>query len=437
MTFGGGPGDVGFSFILIASVGLVLLVTSVRGAGLRAFQSLPLIARLAISLVVALPFLQLIPLPPAIWHNLPGQDLRLAVMASYGIADAWMPLSITPVETAYSAVIGLAMLGLFLAVLSMPFSNMCGLLWLIIGVIITGVFVGILQFSSGDGSFQFHQIAHRGVLAGFFANKNHMGLTVACLVPLSFVFAERHLTKHPNWIVLLILSWVTTAAVLIATNSRAGLLLGLLAMLLVSVRVFRRRYKQVLAGIGLIGVVTAALATYIPTIRDIVDRFGHSGQDVRINILEQAIPLVEQYSLLGSGLGSFSSVYAPTEKLIWVNQFYVNHLHNDWLQLIIEAGLPGIIVLSLFAASIFRVVRAMQDAPASQHRSMLTNLPNERSFVWAGLIIILLFAAHSIADYPVRRVGTLVLLTVAVGWVFRALRPSAFAGLRMQRATDG
>lgn len=437
MIFGGGPGDLGLSFVLIAATGLLLLIASVRGAGLQAFQSLPLIARLAIGLAVALPFLQMIPLPPAIWHNLPGQALRLDVLQTYGLADAWMPMSVTPAETAYSAVIGLAMLGLFMAVLAMPFDNMRSLIVLMIGVIAIGIFLGILQFSSGGDGFQFHKVAHRGVLAGFFANKNHMGLTLACLVPLSFILAERHVIERPGWVVLLVLGWVATVALLIATNSRAGLLLGLLAMVLASVRVFRRRYKQVLAGVAVIGVATVALATYVPAIQDIVDRFGRTGQDVRINILEQAMPLVQQYGLLGSGLGSFASVYAPTEQLLWVNPFYVNHLHNDWLQLIIEAGVPGVVVLVLFAASLFLAFRAVWAAPAPKRSSALTRLPNERSIAWAGMVIILLFAAHSIGDYPVRRVGTLVLLVVALAWVFRSLRQPGFTSQKARQAADG
>lgn len=421
MIFGGGPGTFGLQFLVVSVTGLILLIASVRGAGLRKFQSLPLIVRLAIAAAIALPFVQIIPLPPIIWSQLPGQDLRREVMLAYGLGGAWLPLSLTPADTAYSAVIGLAMLGVFMTVLAMSRDALRGLVGVVLAVIGLGIFVGLVQYSGGGEALQFYKVSHRDALIGFFANKNHMGLTLACFVPLTFILIEPHATERPGWIVLLGLGWAATAALLIATNSRAGLLLGFLAMVLASLRLFKRQYKRVLLGAGVTSMLAVALATYVPVIRDIVERLGQTGQDVRINILEQGLPLIQQYGLLGSGLGSFASVYSPTEKLIWVNRFFVNHLHNDWLQLLIEAGVPGIVVLALFGAALALAVRAIWFASATGRNALTASLPNDRSFAWAGMVIIVLFAAHSVGDYPVRRVGTLVLLVIALAWVFRTL----------------
>lgn len=421
MAFGGGPGELGLSFVLISLSGLILLISAVRGAGLQTFQALPLVARLAIALAVALPFVQMIPLPPAIWQALPGHSLRLDVLQGFGLDGAWMPLSITPAETAYSAVIALAMLGLFMAVLAMPKDRIAMLVILMIVMICIGIAIGIVQFSSAGGSPQFYRVAHRDALIGFFANKNHMGLTLACLVPLSFILVEPGVREKRGLLVLLALGWITIAALLVATNSRAGLLLGLLGMLIAALRIFRQQYKLVLAGSAASLVLVIALASFVPAIQDIVARFGRSGEDVRINILDQGFPLIQQYGLLGSGLGSFVSVYAPTEKLEWVNPYYVNHLHNDWLQLVIEAGLPGIIVLVLLAAALALAARSIWLAAPPARGRLDSALPDERSFAWAGMVVILMFAAHSVGDYPVRRVGTLVLLVIAVAFVFRPL----------------
>lgn len=419
MAFGGGPGELGLAFMAIAIAGLALVVTAVRGAGAQAFQALPLIVRLAVALAVALPFIQLIPLPPGLWQALPGQGLRAAVLQAFGLGSAWLPLSVTPAETAYSAVIGLAMLGLFMAVMAMPQDRIRALIVFVVIMIGIGITIGIVQFSSGGDSLQFHKVAHRSALIGFFANKNHMGLTLACLVPLSFILVEHQLDDRRGVLVLLGLGWIALIALLVATNSRAGLLLGLMGMLLASLRLFPLHRKKVLLGAVLAAGLAIALASFVPAIQDIVDRFGRTSEDVRFDILDQGVPLIEQYGALGSGLGSFVSVYAPTEKLAWVNPYYVNHLHNDWLQLIIEGGAPGVIILLLMLAALALAARTLWFTAAPARNRLVVFMGDERSFAWAGFVIIAMFAAHSIGDYPMRRVGTLTLLVIALALVFR------------------
>jgi len=420
MVFGGGPGRLDLSFAVIAFSGLMLLVAAVRGKTARAFHALPLIVRVSIAMAAALPFFQLIPLPPSIWHGLPGHGLRVAVLKAFDQGDVWMPLSITPAETAYSGVIALSMLGLFVGVLGLPINRVRMLLSVVIIMIAIGAVVGIIQVSTNGQAFQFYQVAHRDALIGFFANKNHMGLTLACLVPLSFVLLEHRLDSSRGAMLMLGIGWLALVAMLIETNSRAGLLLGLMAMLAASLRHFQQHRTKVILTALLTTAVALAVSRFIPAVRDIVDRFGQTGDDVRLNILNHGMPLVDQYGLLGSGLGSFASVYAPTEKLEWVNPFFLNHLHNDWLQLIIEAGIPGIVVLALMFCALGGAGRRLwfMRVPARGRHGMSAD--DGRSFAWAGFVIVLMFAAHSFGDYPVRRVGTLVLLIIALALIFRS-----------------
>lgn len=419
MALGGGPGELNLAFVAIAITGLAVIVTATRGAGGVAFQALPRSIRLAIALMVALPFVQLIPLPPAIWQALPGHGLRAAVLEAFGLGGAWLPLSITPTETAYSAVVGLTMLGLFMAVLAMPQDQLRVLVTFVVAMIAIGIVIGIIQFSSGGDSLQFYKVAHRDALIGFFANKNHMGLTLACLVPLSFILVEHQLDGRRGVLMLLGFGWVALVAMLVATNSRAGLLLGLIAMLTISLRMFPQHRKQVLLSSVLAALVTTALASFVPAIQDIIDRFGRTRGDLRLDFLEQGIPLIGQYGVMGSGLGSFVSVYAPTEKLEWVNPYYVNHLHNDWLQLIIEAGIPGVAVMLLMLAALAKAAHVLWFTEVRARNHVVALKGDERSYAWAGFVIVLLFALHSAGDYPVRRVGTLVLLVIALSLVFR------------------
>ncbi len=49
--------------------------------------------------LLALPAIQLIPLPPALWAALPGREPVVAALALIGETDRWMPLSISPPRT--------------------------------------------------------------------------------------------------------------------------------------------------------------------------------------------------------------------------------------------------------------------------------------------------------------------------------------------------
>lgn len=419
LILGGGPGEANINFWIIAVSGFALLTTAVMRGWLEVFQQLPLFARLAAALSVALPFLQLIPLPPGIWHALPGQQMRIDILASFALDQGWMPLSITPVQTAYSAVMALAMFGIFVASLALTPLQTRMLLWWVTIILLVAVVIGIVQFASNGASFNFYRIAHRGSLIGFFANKNHMGLMVACLIPLLYVLNEDRLAGSGGAFGLVVVSWVLLLSLAVATNSRAGLGLTVLGILLVALRRFPARRRAVLlAGGGALAALGAAVAA-VPAIGDLFDRVGDAKEDLRVNLVDQAMPLVGQYGALGSGLGSFAEVYAPTEKLEWVTPQYVNHVHNDFVQLVIEAGIPGVIIALLWVAALAYAGLNLK----RQKVSRFGGSDDLAAFAWLGLVISGMFAAHSLVDYPGRRIAALVVLVIALGQVFRLQLP--------------
>lgn len=419
MTFGGGPGGQDLPFWAISLTGLLLLVSGVAAGWLVGFQSLPLLFRIAVGAAVALPFFQLIPLPPALWQSLPGNGLRVEILTAFGLGSHWLPLSITPADTAYSAVMALCMLGLFLGLLALPESKLRGLLWLVVLVIAAGVVLGLVQYSSNGTLGHLYRRSHYGSLTGFFANKNHMGLTLACVIPLAYVLLKPRLDALKGAVGALAILWLAVLALLVATNSRAGIVLGLLAIFLTCLYQYPgRRIRVTLVSAAAVGVLLA-IAAFVPAIGEVVDRFGQSGEDVRIGFFERTVPLMQQYGWLGSGLGSFTDVYLPTEALGWVTPLYLNAAHDDFVQIVIEAGMPGILVLILLAAAVAKaafplVARRLRPAAGGKK-----TVQPDAALLWLGLVIILLFGLHSIVDYPARRIASLVLLVLGLALVFR------------------
>jgi O-antigen ligase len=92
----------------------------------------------------------------------------------------------------------------------------------------------------------------------------------------------------------------------------------------------------------------------------------------------------------GSGAGSFSRVYALHERPAEFQGAYVNHAHNEYLEIALEFGLPGIVLLALFlwwwATRAFAIWRS----PASS------------AFAQAATVASAAIMAHSLVDFPLR-----------------------------------
>ena len=51
---------------------------------------------------------------------------------------------------------------------------------------------------------------------------------------------------------------------------------------------------------------------------------------------------------LGTGLGTFTGIYALQEPPATVTVAWVNHAHNDYLELLLELGIPGVLLMLAF-----------------------------------------------------------------------------------------
>jgi O-antigen ligase len=70
----------------------------------------------------------------------------------------------------------------------------------------------------------------------------------------------------------------------------------------------------------------------------------------REQILQTTGRAMADYLPAGSGLGSFRKVYRLYESPGTVTNEYVIHAHNDYAELALELGVPGVILMALFLA---------------------------------------------------------------------------------------
>jgi O-antigen ligase len=126
----------------------------------------------------------------------------------------------------------------------------------------------------------------------------------------------------------------------------------------------------------------------------------------RMQMYRTTLQAARSFMPVGSGFGTFDPVYRMFEDPATLLRPYVNHAHNDWLELLLEGGLPaaGLALAGLiwFALSTARVWRSTHNGERSH--PLLAR---------AGWVVIALFLFHSLLDYPLRTTANAAVLALA------------------------
>ncbi len=411
--FGGGLAGWTPGYMLVCVTITAATIALAWRDGFRALDETPPLAKAAVIGIAVLPLLQLIPLPPGWWQALPGQGVRHQMLTLAGLGNSWQPLSVEPVGTAISAVLTIGFAVLIAMLMRLSDRDFRSVLLLAFGLVLLGILIGMVQVVT-DGQFPNpHNIVMGPTLQGLYANKNHMAAILAVTILLAgFIIVPRFFVSHRRlWVSLGYIAFVLVC--IISTNSRAGLALGGVAALIVlhdQTRKIDWRYK--LAGLGMLALL-AGLILSTAAFELVSGRFEDVDSDLRWRIATWSWPLAERYWISGSGAGSFATLFAANEQLAWVKPTFVNHAHNEYLQLVIEFGMAGIAVLVVFAASLVRPLVLWWRSPRTAR---------DHALMTFGFATILLFALHSAVDYPLRRPAGWAYLALAMVAVYRGYR---------------
>lgn len=414
LFLGGGAAELGRAQLV------VLVVTLLSGFGLLARKGMqdlrvPWPVIVALVSLLALPLLQLVPLSPEIWRALPGRAVETSIIDLAGGGQLARPLALNP-NVNLQLFASLTALSIFaLTVARLNPDNVDRLLRIILGLALIQLLVGVVQFATAGTSFDFFGNSHKGWLLGTFANRNHAGLFFACCILISAALLERNSLSMQSSVAMeriilqaMVPLWLLAA---IGTGSRTGFMLALLATGIAGIVNFRGSRLPVWAWLVSAVTLVVALSTVSMSgrVQQLVDRYDSVGDDQRWSIWQNSMDIIANYMPWGSGFGSFVGVYNKSEPIEELIPQYVNNAHNDYLELLVEAGLPGAFVLGLVALLVIvAVVRGVRSENSQVAR---------HSLVGGG--IVLLFVCHSVVDYPVRRMATAMILFLAFGLLLR------------------
>ncbi|GAA0868170.1 O-antigen ligase [Brevundimonas basaltis] len=355
-----------------------------------------------LSIVVLIPLLQLAPVPPMIWTNLPGREPLVLALQLAGLQPGWATLSLTPDRTLGAALALLPPVAMFLAVLSSPQKLAVRLVGLYLIASVTSILLGAAQLASGGEQLYPWATTSAGSVNGFFANRNHLATFVLAMLPFALVLSAASLRRSrsnplPIWLGAIFVGLVVVA--LGAIRSRAGIVLfpPVILASLVAAWIATGRKRIAPAFLMMIGVTGGALAAiaYL-ALPPILARFDSTsaaeGRFDRWPIVAQA---AESYLPTGAGLGSFDPVYRSVEPLATLDNTFFNQAHNDYLEIWLEAGWLGAIALALFLVWFARRAWAAWRGKVSGARDL-----QRAATVAIGTVLV-----HSVGDYPLRTVA--------------------------------
>lgn len=367
---------------------------------------------------IALPAIQLIPLPPVWWQDLPGRALLSRAANINTLPQPWRPLSIVPGATINALASLLVPYATFVLMWQSEPADRRWLTVAILGLTVASMAVGLLQFVGGGFNNPFINDSV-GQVSGSFANRNHLALFLAigCLLCLAWAFPA---VKRASWRAPLALGLTLTFVLtILATGSRAGLLLGLLAIVigLFLARDGIRRELQhrprwvfpvVVAGVTVIAVGSVLLAITADRAIAINRAFSvDMGQDMRSRGFPTVLAMISAYFPIGTGAGSFDPIFRIHEPFSLLKPTYFNHAHNDWLEVILDTGIAG--GMLLLAAVIWwgRVSVLVWSGVVSERKHLART--------GSGILFLVMIA--SIFDYPARTPMMMALLIVAAVWL--------------------
>ena len=379
---------------------------------------------------LALVLLQLVPLPPTVWAQLPGRGTLAEGYRELGYALPWLPLSMAPYDLLRSLVTLLPPLAALLMVLRLR-QKEAGVAGAIVVAAMAGVTLGALQVGGGgpgQSPWYPYEITNVGAV-GFFANSNHMGSLLLGAFPFAVALVAKRSGSGSRS------NFATPSAALGAAGclmiaigvalNRSLAALGLfIPVVFASILLLRQgsKHKRLIAPVAAVAVVICLAVVTGSGLRAELAGSDTSSFVTRADMWRNTLRLIGETFPFGTGLGSFPSVYALGEDPREVGLTYINHAHNDFLEIVLETGLLGLLLLFVSLAWWLLTSVGVWRSPSSSEFSRAATIAS-------GALIL-----HSIVDYPLRTAALSSVFAACLGMMAIALSRSTEEWSRFRAA---
>lgn len=364
-----------------AALGAAALVQVVRDPAVLSRR-----ARLLVGLwlgMLAVAAAQLVPLPLGVTGAVAPrtQQLRESVAPVVPPTGASAPMSLSAPDT-LDAALRLAAYGLLGVAAAVAFREEKHLRRLAAVLACSAVFqalYGSAEYLSGHNHIFAYAKKHMlDAATGTFINRNHVAAYLALCLPFAIALAmpRTHVRDRRGLITRLadlehgdtrariaaVLAAVAIWSGILLSFSRAGIALGLMATVLVPIVSGTGRRRILVAAAALLVPLSVVLLwqdVRLPAERLIGPEAADIASEARFPVWAATADLAAAYPAMGSGLGTFRSLFAIHQPPGVIGRW--DHAHNDWLQGALEGGIPmlflGVAALAVSAAALYAVAR--------------------------------------------------------------------------------
>jgi O-antigen ligase len=261
---------------------------------------------------------------------------------------------------------------------------------------------GIIQRAAWNGKiYWFRELTQGGHPFGPFVNRNHFAGFVGMIIPLSLgiAFRSRQIEKK----LMFGFFSVVMAIGIFFSWSRGGVIsffAGLMVFSFVSLTkgMSKKKLIPVFLFVLVLGVYLVSIG-----ISPIIERFAStdvSGEH-RFAVWQGTLSAFRDFPVFGSGLGTFQYVFRAYQP-DGVDRYY-DHAHNDYLELLLEAGVVGVLIAALFFFFLFRII-------------MKAEWKGRDVYLGAGFFAsITTMAFHSLIDFNLHIPSNAILFSLILG----------------------
>ena len=417
-------GKTAMALMCIEIIGILLLITIFWSK--RTFN-IDKLVKIFILFSLCIPVIYLIPLSEQWWLNLPGRGLQTEIVTwieSTSELVAYKALSLYPLHTLSAFLLGLSAIAVFLSASSSSKRELIILALVLLGSATLQGVIAFAQYITSDPFFYFG--LSRTEVLGTYLNTNHLTALMEMVEPLALALMvhaiiESNKSALPRVLVIFTHASISLLLTFIAftTTSRMGTFLLILSIFLsfwavttpemrkqVAVPIFLLRLALLIAILvsqySVITTITGTVAEMEPSVV-----LG----DLRWGIFQASWEGIQALFPFGSGPGAFPQtiqVYLPADNPAFQNHF-MNHAHNDYLELIYETGVLGVILLVYFFYLYLRQWLLLRRSPVTKVKSL-------QSASGIGMLIILIF---SLTDFNLHTPANLIVFAFICGIFFR------------------
>ncbi len=412
----GGASNAGFlaNFALqmmAIALGVAVLVVNRSAEGEAAAQTRAL--RWLAVLMAIIAVLQFVPLPLSLWSALPGRAQIAQELAIVGVRPNPAFVTLSYHETIASLVWLLPAAAMALVAMCLQRLPLRNVALVIVAAALVGIVIGLAQFAGGQQSPAYiYDYTTRGASVGFFANANHMVTMLLASLPFLSATTRSYIAERPGHRFELVMAWAGVSAFILLgialARSLTGFALAAPVLALSALILFPqlgRFLKLALIPALVLGVVLVGLTGEG---QKLLSGEGPVSERSRQQMFVTSVEAARSFWPVGSGLGTFREVYDDFEDGDAAGEFYVHHAHSEYLELVVELGLAGLVgiiaFLAWWGARLIAVWRMGGGGP----------------FVQAAAIASGVILLHSAWDYPLRTAAISVMLALCCAILARA-----------------